>query len=287
MKKLALALVCLASVAFFASCDPVVDNPEPTIAVMSAENFVNGTLEEPTIIDVNDENAINLKYGFHVESNAQTKKELSTLKITFEETYAEGTYVSDTTIDLTGLTTYDFSEYLFQQEEKEIIGSVTITAVVTDVNNQTNTAVIAFKFDQTAQPLNNTIFEWIRTGSEVNAATEAALEAIGLQWTGSYKDIMATIRVLDNADVDMYICPGDDYATITTDVEKFAYFANLAETSESVDKYRNITTNTSADYNDMLAVRYGDIYTLIHITHATINYIPGVRTDITITGTMK
>ena len=292
MKKLALALLCMVSVAFFASCTDPVENPEPTIAVMSAENYVNGTVEEPTIIDVNDENAINLKFGFHVESNAQTKKELSTLKITFEETYAEGTYVSDTTIDLSGLTTYDFSEFLFQQEEREIIGSVTITAVVTDVNNQTNTATIAFKLDQPAQPLIGNTIEWIRNGSNVETATAAALKAIGLEWSGSYKEYMATIRVLENEDVDMYICPGDDYETITTDVEKFAYFANLAETAESVDRYRNITTNNSADYNDMLAVRYGDIYTLIHITHAKVEaiYTPqGVydRTDITITGEIK
>jgi len=287
MKKLVLALMCFASVAFFASCNPVVENPEPTIAVMSAENYVNGTVEEPTVINVYDENALNLKYGFHVESNSQTKKQLASLKITFEEVYGEETYTSDTTIDLTGMTSYDFSEFLFKQEEREIIGSVTITAVVTDINNQFNTAVIAFKFDQPAQPLIGNTIEWVRNGSNVEAATAAALKAIGLEWTGSYKDVMATIRVLQNEDVDMFICPGDDYETITTDVEKFAYFVNLAETGESVDRYRNINTNASADYNDMLAVRYGDIYTLIHITHATINYIPGVQTDITITGEMK
>lgn len=292
MKKLVLALMCFASVAFFASCNPVVENPEPTIAVMSAENYVNGTVEEPTVINVYDENALNLKYGFHVESNSQTKKQLATLKITFEEVYGEETYTSDTTIDLSGMTSFDFDEFLFKQEEREIIGSVTITAVVTDINNQFNTAVIAFKFDQPAQPLVGNTIEWIRNGSNVEAATEAALKAIGLKWTNSYKEYMATIRVLENEDVDMYICPGDDYETITTDVEKFAYFANLAETAESVDRYRNITTNNSADYNDMLAVRYGDIYTLIHITHAKVEaiYTPqGVydRTDITITGEMK
>ena len=292
MKKLVLALVCFASVAFFASCNPVVENPEPTIAVMSAENYVNGTAEAPTIIDVNDPNAINLKYGFHVESNSQTKKQLATLKITFEEVYGEETYTSDTTIDLSGQSSFDFDEFIFVQPEREIIGTVTITAVVTDVNNQTNTATIVFQLDQPALPLIGNTIQWVRNGSNVEAETEAALKAIGLKWAGSYKDVMVTIRVLENEDVDMYICPGDDYATITTDVEKFAYFANLTETGESVDRYRNITTNNSADYNDMLAVRYGDIYTLIHITHATIEAIynnNGVyeRTDITITGEIK
>ena len=40
MKKLALALVCLVSVAFFASCDPTVEHPEPTIALLTGEGYI-------------------------------------------------------------------------------------------------------------------------------------------------------------------------------------------------------------------------------------------------------
>lgn len=285
MKKLAFALVCLASVAFFASCDPVVTNPEPTIAVMSAENYITGTVEQPTIIDLTDENAINLKYGFHVESNAQTKKQLSSLKISFEVTDSEGTDVYDTIIDLTGMTTYDFSEFLFDQESRSILLEATITAVVTDVNNETNTATIAFKLDMPAQPLIGKTIEWVRKGNNLMGNTETEMANYGLQWTGSYKDIMATLRPLAGAT--MYLCPGDDYDEIETDLDKLTYFSNLLEsTNEPIDKYRNITTNNSANYNDMLAITVGENMYLVHITRAEIA-TGDYGTQITIKGEVK
>ena len=285
MKKLALALVCFASVAFFASCQKPVENPEPTIAVMTGENFVTGTADDPTIINVTDENAINLKYGFHAESNAETKKELSSLKITMTATDAEGTETYDTIIDLSGKTTYDFSEYLFQADAKEIILEATITALVTDADNKTNTATIAFKLDMPAQPLFVKPIEWIRKANALQGNTEAEMAQCGLQWTGSYKDIMATIRPLDGAI--LYVCDGDDYAKITTDVEKAAYFAGLMENGESVDRYRNVSAERTKDYNDMLAVIYdGETY-LVHITHGKVDNLGSAGTQITITGEAK
>ena len=68
MKKLALALVCFASVAFFASCQQEITNPEPTISVITDEGFVkNGD-----VIDVEQ----TIVYGFQMASNSQPKKEL-------------------------------------------------------------------------------------------------------------------------------------------------------------------------------------------------------------------
>ena len=284
MKKLALALMCFASVAFFASCTKPVENPEPSIAVMTGENYVTGTVENPTIIDATDASALNYKIGFHVESNAQTKKELSTLKITFSSIDADGTYSFDTIIDLSGKTSYDYSELLFPQDEREIYLEATVTALVTDVDNKTNTASIAFKLDIPAQPLFARPIEWVRKGANLEGNTEDEMAALGLQWTVSYKEVFATIRPLDEAI--MYVCDGDDYANITTDLEKNEYFAKLAETGTPVDRYRKITTNNSANYNDMLAVVYdGETY-LIHITRAEIatgNY----GTQITIKGETK
>ena len=73
MKKLALALVCFASVAFFASCQQEITNPEPTISVITDEGFVDNddvvNLEQPIV------------YGFQMASNSQTKKELKQLSI--------------------------------------------------------------------------------------------------------------------------------------------------------------------------------------------------------------
>ena len=125
MKKLALALVCFASVAFFASCTKTVEHPEPSIAVKTGELFITGSVDQPTVIDLDDESAISYKYGFHVESNAETKKALKEMVIVMDvTTFEESGQVNDIyydTIDLTGKTAYDVEEYLFEQERNEIL----------------------------------------------------------------------------------------------------------------------------------------------------------------------
>ena len=294
MKKLALALVCFASVAFFASCTKPVENPEPTIAVMTGENYITGTVDEPTIIDYTDENAINLKYGFHAEANSETKKELKNLVIIFDLTaYEDEGPVNEVyydTIDLSGKTSYDYEEYLFTQEKREIITLMegTIKAVVTDVDNQSSTASIAFviEMEEIPVPLIGYTIEWKREGQTVVDAEEMA--EYGLQWTGTYKAPFATIKPL-NDDVILYVLEdkGDEFDEIQFLNDKYAYFTNLAETATPAESYRHIDANQSADYNDLLAVVYGEDLFLIRINHATINYIPGVRTDITIEGDVK
>lgn len=283
MKKLALALVCFASVAFFASCQP--ENPEPTIAVMSGENYVTGTVENPTIIDINDPDAINLKYGFHVESNAQTKKELASLKLSVEEIYSEeeGTFTYDTTIDLTGMTSYDFSDFLFDQEERNIIAEATIKAVVTDVNNQTNTATIAMKLDQTAVELVEEDITWVKTGHEVQDLSDYGLIWKPLNFKSPFTHIVpaegCTLFLVENGD--------EDYANIVTDVDLASYYTNLTETSRPIEDYNKIDCNNSANYHDLLIVMdANDELHAININRAEIT-TPSAGTRITITGKAK
>ena len=269
MKKLALALVCLVSVAFFASCQKTIEHPEPMIAVSAGDNFITGTVDQPTVIDYDDENAINLMYGFHVESNAETKKELKSLKITWD--YGEEYDVEEEIIDLTGKTSYDYSEYLFEQD-RDIITLMegTIKAVVTDVDDQTNSATIAFKIQYEEVELETYDLTWVRDGANVEAATEAQMAALGLKWAGSYKDdVFATIEPL-NDDVIMYLCDGDDFDDIVYWSDVNAYFSNLAETVVPIQKYRNISAFATHDYNDMLAIVYGDELNLIRINHAEV-----------------
>ena len=74
MKKLALALVCLVSVAFFASCTPEGD---PTIQVLNEEGYV----QSGDVVDVNTD----FNFGFVMASNAQTGKELTSLILKIDE----------------------------------------------------------------------------------------------------------------------------------------------------------------------------------------------------------
>ena len=264
MKKLALALVCLVSVAFFASCTP---EGQPTIQVLAEEGYV----VDNQVVDLNTD----LNYGFVMASSAETNKDLKQLVVKIDDG-------EETVVDLTGMKEYTFRDVIkYTLEAKDIIAESMITATVTDVAGQTATATITLSINE-EQPLFGTTIEWVRKGTNVLSAEEMA--GYGLKWTGSYKDVMATLEPIEGAT--LYVCNGDDYETIGTMTEKAAYFANLAETATPAQNYRNITTNNSANYNDMLAVVNGENTYLIHITRAEIetgNY----GTQITIKGEAK
>ena len=262
----------------------------PSIAIITADNFITGTVDQPTVIDANDENALGLKYGFHAESSAETMKELASLKLTWNLiTYDNGVYYDtfEDIIDLTGMTSYDFSDYLFEQREIITLMDGTITAVVTDVDNQTDTAVIAFtiQIEEVPVPLISSTIEWVRKGTILVGNTEEEMAAMGLKWSSSYKEVFATIEPL-NDDVILYLCDGDDFDNIVQMSDKYAYFTNLAETTIPIAKYRNISAQNSYDYNDMLAVIYGEELNLIHINRAEIE-AGSYGAQITIKGAVK
>lgn len=271
MKKLALALVCFASVAFFASCKP---EGQPTIQVYNTED---GYVMATDTVDVNTE----VNFGFVVASSATTNKELASLVVKVDDTEWAN-------IDLSGKTEFTYTDKVnYQYERDEIVGTSVITATVTDAAGQVATATITLTLNNPDQPLISKTVEWIRKGTNLVGITEAEMREIGLQWTGSYKDVMATIEPLNDAQ--LYVCSGDDYEGIATMSDKNAYFTSLAAEGGAtpVPSYRNITTNNSADYNDMLAVIYGEKLTLVRINHAQIDNLGSVGTQITITGEMK
>ena len=272
MKKLALALVCLVSVAFFASCTP---EGKPAIAALQEEGYV----VDGAVVDLNEE----VNYGFVCAANVTTGKKLAQLIVSVDN---EPEFTD--TIDLTGRDEYTYrGSITYMADRDTIIGESVITAVVTDAAGQFETATITLKINQPEIPILSMPIEWKREGSNVVDAEEMAL--FGLQWTGSYKEVFATIKPIEGAS--LYVCNGDDFEGITTVGEKAAYFTNLIETARPVESYRNITTNNSADYNDMLAVVNGDQCWVILISHADIEpvYSNGsyLRTDITITGELK
>ena len=273
MKKLALALVCLVSVAFFASCT---QEGKPSIAVLQEEGFVT----DGAVVDLDEE----VNYGFMCAANVTTGKKLAQLIVS-----VDNDPILTDTVDLTGLDEYTYKASItYMADRDSIIGESVITAVVTDAAGQFETATITLKINQPDQPLMGRAIEWKREGSNVVSAEEMAQH--GLQWTGSYKEVFATIKPLSNAK--LYVVDGDDFANITTVGQKAAYFANLIETGTAVESYRKITTNNSADYNDMLCVVDGEgDYHMVLIKHADIQpvYSNGsyLRTDITITGELK
>ena len=266
MKKLALALMCLVSVAFFASCDPTEKNP--SISVNSGEGYLtNGqTIEMET----------DYSFGFTATSNLYTNKELYRLVVTAEYFDTEGASTGKDELDrieLTG-TAYSYTGTLhLTSSAKDLLGSALITAVVTDAAGETASAEIKVNVNDggvtpPSQQLLGQAFDWYRTGLTLNSAED--MKKVGLDWPGNYPRV-DYVRITPLTGCTMFIInDGDKYNEITTVGEKDAFFANLKETATPDTQYNEISAWQGKDYNTMLAVidASGE-YHLVHFVKAT------------------
>lgn len=247
MKKLALALMCFASVAFFASCTQEILHPEPSLAVVTGENYVY----DGQTIDIETEYML----GFRAASNSQTLKELSTFNLNVKILELDGTVVSshDTLMNISG--TEFIYDHVLNFTMRELVGKTEITATVTDVDSKTATTTITLNVNQPAHPLVARTIEWTRKGGNLLNDTEAEMAACGLKWV-SRDAFHANIRPETNCTLYVIENAAADFEGVTTDVEKAAYFVNLMETATSVEEYRNISVAVTGDktYNDVLAV---------------------------------
>ena len=245
MKKLALALVCFASVAFMASCVKTVEHPEPSIAVMTGENYVY----DGQTLDLNTD----YQLGFRVASNSQTMKELATFQYN-AKLYDLDNVLQDeqnNTVTITG-TEYVYEQVVNFSINRDLVGTAEFTGTVTDVDGKTNSVTLTVNLNNPAVELVVKDITWVRKGANSLNADEMA--ACGLKWVA--RDAYhANIQPL-NDDCQLYTVLNslDKYNEITTDLEKAAYFAELMETARPVDEYRNISTSASGTYNDILAV---------------------------------
>jgi hypothetical protein len=276
MKKLALALVCFVSVAFFASCTPEITNPEPSIAIMTGENYVY----DGQTIDINTEYLI----GFRAAANSQTMKELASFKLvgTIYDIDDSVLSTNDSTFAISG------SEYVYQEvlnfEVRELIGKVSLTASVTDVDGKVNSTTITLNINQPAVALEPKDFSWLRKGSEDGTG----LAEYGLEWKGNGKEVFAIIKPVAGAE--MYLILPEDWAAVKTDVDKAAFFSDGVYSV--ISDFRGVSAWNSNDYNFVIGTLYNGQYHMIHITHGEVQSITNaqgqyVRTDITITGQSK
>jgi hypothetical protein len=276
MKKLALALVCFVSVAFFASCTPEITNPEPSIAIMTGENYVY----DGQTIDINTEYLI----GFRAAANSQTMKELASFKLvgTIYDIDDSVLSTNDSTFAISG------SEYVYQKvlnfEVRELIGKVSLTASVTDVDGKVNSTTITLNINQPAVALEPKDFSWLRKGSEDGTG----LAEYGLEWKGNGKEVFAIIKPVEGAT--MFAILPEDWEAVKTDVDKAAFFSDGVYSV--ISDFRGVSAWNSNDYNFVIGTLYNGQYHMIHITHGEVQSITNaqgqyVRTDITITGQSK
>lgn len=260
MKKLALALMCLVSVAFFASCK---QEGNPTIYVLNEDGYV----QNGNVVNLGEE----VNFGFVMASAIETSSPLTQLIIKIDSNDPD-------TVVLTG-TSYTYKGTLvYGLEKDEIVGSSTITATVYDAAGKTASSSITISLNQASQPLNATDFEWYRLGN-----TQTGLEAFGLYWENNQKATHAQIKPLDG--VVLYSFPADKWEATTTDIEKAALFADGAMT---MSVYNNVSTSAGATYDDVIGTKMADgTLHLIHVTKCVIGEYQAQGYPITITGETK
>lgn len=281
MKKLALALVCFASVAFFASCQQEITNPEPAISVITDEGFVkNGD-----VVDVEQP----FVYGFQMASNSQTKKELKQLSVATYFINLEGVeeLQEEEIVSLAGKTEYRYVDTVYYEvTTREVMGSIKTVATVTDVDGKINTATLTLNLNEPAEPLEEADFTWFRQGTN----DAIGLDEFGLEWTGNGKEAFAIIKPVEGATLYGFGVGSDVWNEVTTDVEKVAAFT---EGLHSVmDEFRGVSAWSDKDYDFVIGTLYEGEYHLIHITHGDVETITNnqgqtIRTDVTITGKAK
>lgn len=265
MKKLALALVCFASVAFFASCKP---EGQPTISVLNEEGYV----QDGATVDVNTE----FDFGFVMASSATTNKELSSMILIIDDETPDTIAINGTEWTYRGTLKYEATR-------DEIIGTSSIKAIVTDVAGQTATATINLTINQPAQPLIARTFTWYRLGNTITG-----LDEYGLNWRGNYpRDTYAKLEPKDG--VKLYIFNSEDWTNTTTDLEKAALFNNALETMTPAENYFNVNvTQANMTYDDVIGTVLADgTCHLIHVTSSKATYLGTQGTEITITGESK
>lgn len=267
MKKLALALVCIASLAFFASCNK---EGQPTIQVYNGED---GYVLATDTVNVNTE----VNFGFVVASSATTNKELVSLVVKVDDTEWANK-------DLTGMTEYTYTDkVVYEYDRDEIVGTSVITATVTDAAGQVATATINLTINQPAQPLIARTFTWYRLGNTITG-----LDEYGLNWRGNYpRDTYAKLEPKDG--VKLYIFNSEDWTNTTTDLEKAALFNNALETMTPAENYFNVNvTQANMTYDDVIGTVLADgTCHLIHVTSSKATYLGTQGTEITITGESK
>lgn len=279
MKKLALALVCLVSVAFFASCDPedIIQDKQPSIEILTGEGYLqNGDVVD--MYEVRD-------YGFRCASNPNTQAELARFVITStistgeadEEPIVEE--VCDSLISGTEFTYY--GEVYYEWAEKDIVAFAEITATVYDVDGNSNKVSLKIDINE-SEELTPVDFTWNRHGGQPATGNLAEL---GLEWKINAKEIYAVITPMEGATLYRFDdeTGRDIWGSVVTASDKAALFS---EGHEAIEDLREVScTAPEKEYNIVIGTIYNGQTNLIHITKSTVFTFKG--TDVTINGQYK
>ena len=271
MKKLVLALVCLVSVAFFASCEK--EAGIPTINFVAGEGYIS--------TDATVEANTPFMFGIQAKSNPTT---LEPLTKCFIQIISNDERLYDTLVENINQNQYNFDGQIALPE-----GVYSFVATVYNDKDMTNECRMTITSVVSAQPLQVNDIEWVKTGHNVQD-----LSAYGLVWkTTNYKDPFTHILPAEGCMLFACSGDGDKFANINTDLDLAAEFIRLQEMTDlpsniNTTEYNKVDCNpANKDYNDLLITKdaEGNFHAIL-IKHATVSN-PAAGTQITITGQAK
>ena len=257
MKNLKIAMILVAAVAFFCSCDG--DPVPPTVTISDANELaeVNFDLTNATL-------------DIAFKANIDAEKGISKIEMTKTLFDAKGEVIKSEPLTIEGeydgLAAYEVEhKETLKKADVETAAKVVYECVVTDKKESvSNTATY------TVNVLAVTTFTWVRQGNE-----RSGLDEFGLQWTSNAKAIKAVIKPVEGAK--LYILTPADYAANSV--------SDLNLTTEAT-QYYSVSCDASANYDDVIATVYNGKTYLMHVTRGEVaTGVKAVR--VTITGTYK
>ena len=269
MKKFALALLCIVSVAFFASCSKDDDPKNPSISVYApTTEFVQDGATVDLLAD-------SIKFGFQMASNADSQKELASLRVVIAVDTIETEWAN---LPLSG-TTFTYTDS-FSFSAKEIICDAVITATVTDADNNTATTSITLHVDYTDPELEVTDFEWYRWGNH----EQHGLEEFGLYWDRNRNAI-----IVPTEGTTLFTgFTKEQWDAVTTENQKAAFFQLAQEAQHAATEYTGVSTNGSGPVEDVIGTVTSDgVCHLLYVERIQFGEFGTYGYPMTVTGLAK
>ncbi len=278
MKHLkSLSLLSLILILTLNSCKK--EQEETTATSLPNISFTNGDSVE---INFQDNDTSNDRVVF--DANIEAEAKIKTFVIKEIKHLEDGTNVTsiyyDGTSDFQGevLKVYNFDKTFVVNDFYENgikANDIVYSFYVTDDELQefTKTFTVTALFPVATPLAQPQSFEFKRIGG--NSAT--GLDTYGLKWTNNAKIVHAQIKK-DTA-TKLVILNSNDWTDITT-VEDLT---TAIENGNDVNVYDNVSAEASANYDDVLGVKVGGIYYILHVTHGNVT-TSSAGTTITITG---
>ena len=237
MKKFALALLCIVSVAFFASCNKDDDKEAgtPTINFVQGEGYISSddTIEANTPFMI----------GIQAKSDESTKELLTDCRILI--TCGEET-VYDTLVSNINQEQYNYDNSFTFEE-----GTFTVTATVRNTAGNTAECSMTITSVVTDTPIEASDFEWYRWGNH----EQHGLEEFGLYWDQNRNAI-----ILPTDGTTLFTgFTKEQWDAVNTQNEKAAFILEALENPQyAATQYTGISTNGSGPVGDVILTLTAD-----------------------------